>query len=204
MAQTTVIGGIYVEQRTDDRPTDAGPQPDSAAQMAVQARHGHRPEHGTADLHHAPHHQGLTEMQMRSAFRVPRGSPCSPRRLRRAAMSSATGRSPSVSGHRSRCRRRPVDRPAQFSGRHAACPTCITSSRRGAVCSQTNPCPTVFDDIGQAVASHAAQGHHRSVIAESRRRPTTKSRSPGIALSTAAPTGGTRKASTCRTRSTAG
>src|SRR5262249_41658617 len=43
-----------------DRP-HAGPGSDSAAQVAVQARHGERPEHRTAGVHHAADHQELTQ-----------------------------------------------------------------------------------------------------------------------------------------------
>src|SRR5439155_18564957 len=37
----------------------AGPEPDSAAQMVVQARHGERPEHRAAHFHYATDHQEL-------------------------------------------------------------------------------------------------------------------------------------------------
>ena len=69
------------------------------------------------------------------------------------------------------------------------------------------PCTTdsaVPDDLQRSRAGDAAARRSRtSAGGARRRRPTTRSRSPAITSPTAAPTAGTRRASTCRSRSTA-
>ena len=59
--QTTVIGGVYLtrEQMTNDKTPGLGQHP--AAAVAVQARHQRHERPGAAHLHHAAHHQGVSE-----------------------------------------------------------------------------------------------------------------------------------------------
>src|SRR5262249_27789356 len=127
---------------------------DPPAEVALQARHDQRPEHGAARVHHAAHHQGLRAETMIMA-----------RTARLVGLATLLAASVSC-GDAVRDGSSPVylviDTLAAIrGGPQAGTPSStlvsdvITNVTSPLPCTPQAPCPTVFGDSGRAVLSIA-------------------------------------------------